>query len=742
LKTRLRHVPAALCGIALATGSIAQERPDAREPSKSPRPKVGLVLAGGGARGAAHVGFLKVMEEMHIPVDYVAGTSMGSLVGALYSAGYSPAEMESIVGGIDWGALFRDAPERRDISFRRKEDDDLALFPIEFGYGKGHLTTQAGVLAGKKVEFLFRRLTLHTLRAPDFDHLNIPFRAVAADLDTGEAVVLGKGDLARAMRASMSLPAVFTPVVIDGKVLVDGGIAANLPVDVARDMGAEQVIAVDVGTPPGGTARDLSALGVYSQTFDVLAKLNVKEQIKRLRPDDLLVTPELGDVTTGGFGKIKEAIAAGEAAARKAADSLRRFSVSDEEWAAFLKRQRRLPESSLPPLVIDSITFEGPVRADPRLLRKRMKTQEGQALDFDVLSKDLERISQAGEFESVGFHIVPEGDRNRLVVDAREKSWGPTFIRFGIGVESDFKGDSSFRLIGNVRRTNINSFGAEWKTNFSLGEPMALVSEFYQPMERTGFLFVAPRVQWAKRTFKTFLPDESEEIIRERSSAAAVDVGALFGNYGELRLGWLRGHVRQDNETTADFEVGRHDVGGAEFSATLDQLDSVFFPTKGTYAKLQAFVSREGFGADTDYDKVSLSVSQAGSIGRNTLFGRISVGTDLGSEIPAYDEFELGGFLNLSGLVRGQVRGDVMGLATAVDYWRLNRLGLLGNLYVGAAVEAGNAWQSSDQANLGNLRYSGLAFLGLDSRLCPIYLGYGHAEGGEHTLYLFIGRPF
>jgi len=675
-------------------------------------------------------------------VDYVAGTSMGSLVGALYSAGYSPAEMESILGGIDWRALFRDAPERRDMSFRRKEDDDLALLPLELGYGKGGLTSQAGVLGGQKVEFLFRKLTLHTLRAPDFDHLNIPFRAVAADLDTGEPVVLGKGDLARAMRASMSLPGVFTPVVIDGKVLVDGGIAANLPVDVARAMGADQVIAVDVGTPPAGTQRDLSALGVYSQTFNVLAKLNVKEQIAKLRPDDLLVTPDLGDVSTGGFGKIKEAIAAGEAAARKAADSLRRFSVSDEEWAAFLKRQRRPPESSLPPLVIDQVTIEGSVRADPRLLMKRMETKAGAPVDFDVLSKDLERISQAGEFESVGFHIVPEGSRNRLVVDVREKNWGPTFIRFGLGVESDFKGQSSFRLIGNVRRTNINSFGAEWKTNFSLGEPMGLVSEFYQPLERTGHWFVAPRVEWWKKSELTFLPDDSEEVIRERGSALAVDVGAQFGNYGEVRLGWLRGHRRQDNETTAEFEGGKQSIGGAEFSAILDQLDNVFFPTKGTAAKLQAFVSREGFGADKEYEKVSLSVSQSGTLGRNTLFGRLQIGTDLGSNIPIYDEFELGGFLNLSGLVRGQVRGDVMGLLTAVDYWRLKRLGLLGTCYLGAAFEAGNAWQTAKEANLNNLHYSGLVFLGIDSRLFPIYLGYGQAEAGNHALYLFIGRPF
>ena len=359
--------------------------------------------------------------------------------------------MESIVAGIDWKALFRDSPERRKISFRRKEDDDLGLFPIELGWSRQNgLSTKAGVLAGQKVEFLLRQLTLHTLRAPDFDHLNIPFRAIAADLDTGEAVVLAKGDLARAMRASMSLPGVFTPVVIDGKVLVDGGIASNLPVDAARDMGAEQVIAVNVGTPPAGAQRELSAIAVYSQTFDVLAKVNVRDQIARLHPDDLLVTPDLGAVTTAGFSRIQEAIRSGEVAGRQAADQLRRFAVTDGEWKAFLKKQRRAPESALPPLVISEIAFEGPEQADPRLLRKRMQTREGEPLDFDVLAKDLERISQAGEFESVGFHIVPEGNRNKLVVDAPEKGRGPTFIRFGLGVESDFKGDSSFRLLGTL----------------------------------------------------------------------------------------------------------------------------------------------------------------------------------------------------------------------------------------------------------------------------------------------------
>jgi NTE family protein len=668
---------------------------------------------------------------------------MGAIVGALYAAGYAPDEIDGALRAINWESTLRDAPERRKISFRRKEDDDLALFPFEIGFSRKHgLATQSGLLAGHRVDFIFHSMTLHTLGIDDFDRLTIPFRAVAADLETGEAVVLDRGDLATAMRASMSIPAIFTPVEIDGRLVVDGGIANNLPVDVGRSLGAERIIAVNVSTPPTATSRDWNALSVYSQTFDVLASKNVRVQLRSLGAQDLLITPDLGAVRTADFVETGLAVLAGERAARTAAAELRRFAVSEEEFADYLARQRRAAEAVQAPIVVDEVVFRGTGQADPRLLRRRMETRSGAPLDIDVLAKDLDRISQAGEFESVGFRLVPDSGRNRLFVDAREKSWGPTFLRFGVGLESTFEGESEFRFIGNARRARVNRLGGEWNTILTLGAPTSLFTELFQPLERSGRWFVAPHLRMSTTVQREFLPGGEVEELRKREHEAGLDFGVQFGNYGEIRLGAVRGMLDLDPETTTSLQPFERDLGGIRLSGRLDQIDSVFFPTTGGRASVDLYLSRTGLGADEKYDKLLLDAVQAGSIGRNALVGLLKVGTDLGTEIPAYDEVRLGGFLNLSGLKPGELAGDVVGFAALVDHWHLRRLGMFGDIYLGAALEAGGVWQSTSEVSFDGVTWAGLVFIGVDNPLSPIYLGYGIAEGGRDAYYLFIGSPF
>ena len=710
------------------------------------RPRVGLVLSGGGARGGAHIGVLKVLEELHVPVDYVVGTSMGSIVGGLYCAGLSPRDMETSLGRIDWEFVLTNKPERRRISFRRKEDDNLALFPIELGVGRRGLSTSSGILAGTKIDFVLRGLTLGSATIRDFDQLHLPYRAVAADLATGEAVILDHGDLTTAIRASMSIPGVFTPVEIEGRILVDGGIALNLPVDVARDMGADRIIAVDVGTPPRNEARGLSPAGVLSQMISVLTEKSVEEQRARIRPNDLLIAPDLDKVTTADFAKIDVAVAAGEEAARRHEDELRAFSVPEEEYEAFRRRQRRGGGTLVPEVRVDRVRVEvhkaDGSRQASEMVARRVETRPGGALEVKTLYRDLERISQAGEFESVGFRMEREADRNVLVIEAREKSWGPGYLRFGLGVEGSLEGDSEFRAIGNYRRPGLNHLGAEWKTNLVMGDPAGLLTELYQPLDPSGFWFVAPRLSYERDKEETFLPSGDREVLKTRSGTAGLDFGIQLRNYGEIRLGVLGGRVNVDPTTTSTFTPIERDVGGMRLKATLDQIDNVFFPTHGNLSELQIFLSRDALGADDEYDKLQFETLHAWTVGKNTFVGSVLLGTDLGSDLPFFDQFELGGFLNLSGFQRGSLRGDVKGLFRLADYWRIGKLGALGRLYAGMALEAGNVWPDIHDADLGNLLYSGLLFLGLDTKFSPVYVGYAVGEGGESQEYLFIGRPF
>jgi NTE family protein len=684
------------------------------------------------------------MEELRIPVDYVVGTSMGSIVGGLYASGISPGEIEEGFRTVDWGTAFNDKPDRKRISFRRKEDDFQALLPFEWGVGRGGFSSRSGVINGQKINLILRGMVIHTVDVDDFDELRLPYRAVAADLQTGDAVVLGRGDLALAMRASMSVPGVFTPVKIDGRVLIDGGVVMNLPIQVAQQMGAERIIAVDVGTPPSGDAESLSTLGVVSHTFSVLAKRNVGEQMKLLSEGDLLIVPDLEEISSSDFDKMLLGVSIGEKAARSVENELLRFSVSEREFADYLDRQRTIPKEQREVVAVDRVEVTGLTLTNPEFIKRRLESRPGEPLQFEALNRDLERIHQLGEFETVDARLEEEAGATTLWFDAREKSWGPGYLRLGLGVDSNFEGDSDFHAIVNYRRAGINRRGGEWKTVASIGDPFALATELFQPLDLGGIQwFVAPNLSFRRDKDERFLPDGALEVVESDTAWAGLDLGVHFRNWGEIRIGARRGIF--DGEVTTgstlpDFEV---DLGGWSVKATLDQLDNVFFPRRGSFVELKGFFSRDHVGADFDYDKVSLRTWNAWGGRHDTLIGGLEYGTDLGSDIPFYDEFELGGFLNLSGLTRGELQGDVKTLASLGYYLQVAELGALGRgFYVGAFAQSGNVWTDEEEIDLGELIYSGTLFAGLDTLLAPIYLGWGLAEGGHDEFYLFIGRPF
>ena len=604
------------------------------------RPKIGLVLSGGGARGSAHVGVLKVMEELRIPVDYVVGTSMGSIVGGLYASGLSPEEIEQGFRDVDWVNAFNDKPDRKRIAFRLKQDDVYSLLPFELGVGKGGFSRRSGIINGQKINLILRTMVSHVVGIDDFDRLNLPYRAVAADLSSGDAVVMGRGDLAQSIRASMSVPGVFTPVEIDGRWLIDGGTAMNLPVEVALQMGAERIIAVDVGTPPKGVDGSISALKVVSQTFSVLAKRNVEEQLKLISENDLVIVPELNEIGASDFDKLLEGVDVGEQAARRMESHLREFSVSEEEFENYLRRQRTIPEEQRPAVVVDSVEVLGLTRTDPDFIQRRLRSQPGQPLTEGGVVADLERVNQLGEFENVDVRLIKEDDQTRLLFDAQEKSWGPSYLRFGLGAETNFDGDSDFRAIANFRRPHINRRGGEWKTVAALGDPFSVKTEFFQPLNLGGIhWFVAPNLGFARDKDARFLPGGALEVIEQETSWASFDVGVQFRNWGEIRVGARRGTFAGETSTTSTLDDFDLDLGGWQVTATLDQLDNVFFPTAGSLIKVDAFLSRDSLGADREYDKLSLRALGAWGGERDTLLGSLNVGTDLGSDLPFHDEF-------------------------------------------------------------------------------------------------------
>lgn len=730
----------AATSLALPVSAIAA---DSEAPPKAPSaaPRIGLALSGGGARGLAHVGVIKVLEELRVPVHCVTGTSMGAIVGGTYASGLPTAEMEKSVLAADWDIIFRDQPPRADISMRRKVDDYKTLFAPEFGVKDGGLALPKGVIAGVSIEAFFRGLTVRAAGVNDFQKLPIPFRAVATDIETGDAVVLDRGNLAHAMRASMSVPGGMTPVEIDGRLLVDGGIANNLPIALVRKVCADVVIAVNISTPPLKRDEITSALSVTAQLINFLGLANVDAQLKSLGSRDVLVTPDLGDISAGSFERGADAIRIGEEAARKMADSLKRYALPPDQYAALRSRQTA---DHTGVVTVEEIRFEGLQRTNPEVLRSLVESKPGEPFSEEKVSADLQRIYGRGDFESVEYRI-DQGPAGRVVTMLpREKEWGPDYLRFGLGLATDFQGDNNFNLLVQYRRTWLNRLGGEWLTEAQVGQNAFLRTEFYQPVEERGRYFVAPNAKVGQSTRGVFVGDNkvAEYILKE--AQFGLDAGAVLGTWGEARLGALWRHVNLEVDTGSPvLPEGKENTAGPRALLVVDQLDNAFFPRKGFRSVVSAYQASESFGSDRDYKRLEGQLGGATSWGAHTLNLAVTGGTDLGTDMPAYETFTLGGPLRLSGYRINQFSSRWQEFGRLMYYNRALPLpDVLGSgVFLGASLEAAKIKDRFDGLPPGNTIWSGSVFLAASTFAGPAYFGLGKGEGGNWSLYLLLGVP-
>lgn len=723
---------------AAATGAPLASAP----PQAMGRPRICLVLSGGGARGAAHIGILKVLESLRVPVDCITGTSMGSLVGAAYATGVTPDEMEKVVAGLSTSALFKERPPRQDLSIRRKLEDRSNLFTPEIGVKGGQLELPKGAVTGVQLEKVLRGLA----RAPgyrDFNALPIPYRAVATDLVTGTPVVFTQGELAMVMRASMSVPGVVAPVDYEGKLLVDGGLTNNLPVDVARAMGADIVIAVNLGTPLMRRDELGSVISVTGQMLNILTEQNVRASLAQLRPEDILILPELGDFSAGDFDNLEKTIPIGEAAARKVADRLAPLALPQQEYAALRQRQQTAAPPDRRP--VDEIRFAPLQRVNPDFAASTMETKSGEPIQPEQLDKDMSRLFGTGDFEHVNYRVLDEPGQRILSVDAVEKSYGPNYLRFGLGLSTDFRGDAFFNLLASHRRTWINSLGAEWRTDAQLGQTTNLTSEFYQPLDTRHTFFIAPRVELERRSVNVFRDTDRIATYDLRRFDLALDVGSQFTKYGEARIGVLTGseHVTLSTGPAALSPGQANNKRGAITGRLLvDQLDSASFPRTGYAGSMHVYASEPGLGADQSYVKADADGTYAWSSGRHTLNFGFKAGSNIGGNpLPRYDLFQWGGFLKQSGYSTGELLGGNLQYLRAVYYNKLARQSLLEGVYGGFSLEVGRMGAPLVQGSPTGVLKSGSLFVAIDSPIGPLYLAYGRAAGGHYAYYLFLGKP-
>nr|AUN37331.1 putative patatin-like phospholipase [uncultured bacterium] len=742
---------ASIGGCAAQPASIQPIATASSAPSESARPRIGLVLSGGGARGLAHVGVLKALEELRIPVDYIAGTSMGAIVGGLYATGMSADELERKLSRIDWTSLFSDRPPREELSQRRKEEDFKYPIPFELGWREGEIGVARGVIEGGALELFLRELTQPVMLVDDFYALPIPFRAVATDLADGQMVVMRRGRLHEAMRASMSVPGAFSPVEIDGQLFGDGGLVRNLPVDIVREMGAQVVIAVNVGTPIAPRSTLTSALAVTRQMINILTEQNVVDSLRSMSARDVLISPDLGGITFMDFQRGAEIAERGYQGAYQAQSLLRFLALGEADYANHIAQRAVIAD--LPPAKIDFVEFSKSSAVNSEVLRAQIDTGRDGALDLKTLHADIAKLQGRGDLERVDYRLLRRDGRNGLLLDAHEKSWGPNFLRFGLTLSTDFKGDSSFHLRAGHTRSWINALGAEWRNELQIGRDRLFLTEFYQPLSPSQVFFVAPSYTHERRIGDVFDGGLRVAQYERTENRVAVDAGAQLGRWGEARIGYSHGDIKVYPKIGIDlFEQFRYRESGVRMRAVIDRLDSASFPRSGYRAEYEALISRHAFGGDTDYTRHDLRASAATSLGRHTVSVAFGAGGYTGHGTPPIpDYFALGGFQLLSGYREGQLRDFFVGLGRVVYSARVGDMPALGRgVYVGGSFEAGNAWPTREKISLSGLKYGMSVFIAADTIVGPLYFALGRvagstgttgSAGGANAVYLFLGRP-
>jgi NTE family protein len=540
----------------------------------------------------------------------------------------------------------------------------------------------------------------------------------------------------------MSVPGAFPPIELNNRLLIDGGIVRNVPVDIVREMGADIIICIDLDKPMA-TRKDLGgSLSVLNQMIDIMMKKNVKEQLKNLGPQDVYINPELGELGSTDFDKAAEISQLGEKAAREKIGSLKKYSVNETEYAAFTARHHR---EQIKEIKVASVQIEvqGKSKISPDYVASRLTVKPGDTIDVEEMKSQAGIVYGTGDFERVDLYAIKKQEDYDLVVKAKEKSWGPNYLRVGLSLETDFKGSSTYNILLDYTRRWINSLGAEWKTQVNLGTPTGIYSEFYQPLAVNRLFFISPHIEWKQNPVDVWDGHHRIAEYRITSYEGGIDFGIQPWMYGEARIGLQFGNFRASKITGGlDLPTDNITRGAVVVQARLDQLDNVNFPNNGYLVQFKSISALKSLGSDDEYNKVLGSAVGAFTFKKQTVIASFTAGSFIGNELPYYDTFTLGGFINLSGLITGQLRGQSMAIGKLVTYHKIGS-SFIGDLYFGGSVESGNVWQKEEKNfDLENLRLAGSVFIGYDTLFGPLYIVYGHADGGYDAGYFYLGRPF
>ncbi len=728
------------CKVALSeTSDPSSYKVKQKNNSDAQRPKIGLVLSGGGARGFAHIGVLKVLEENNVPIDYIVGTSMGSIIGGLYAIGLTPEEIEHGVKGIAWKKVFDDFAYRDYKSFRRKQDNYDFYNLQRVGITEDGLQIRPGLIEGQQIELALDRLAYPGFHINDYDKLRIPYRAIATDIATGEPFIIKSGNIARAMRASMSIPGALPPITIDDTLLVDGGIANNVPIDIVRAMGADIVIVVDVSAPLDTKEKIKSGIDVTGQLTTILTRRIADTQIKTMKKDDVLIIPGELEISSADFSKYPELIKSGEVAATEKLEHIKNLSLAQEDYSSYVSS---LPNITNKNPIIDFIEINNktPLRDD--VLRVRIHQKIGEVLDIPLLEQDLSYIYGLDYSGSVVYSLEKRDGKTGLVIYVRDRKWAHSYLQFGMDIESAFEVISITNFSASYNKNNLNDLAGEFRAVGTIGSEPRLTGELYQPVNIKLDTFVSLKTGFNTKIVPTLFDQHIQSVQRIQRKFATLSAGQLFLQNTNISVGLSYNDGRINS--ISGLKVIQPDFVESYYFVKIfhDSLDNLSFPNNGFYSNLTYTSNQEQLGADLDYDQLKLAISGATTYERYTIFGRaIADISNNASNLPLNALFIHGGLFELSGTIRNELVSPYFGLIEAAFYRRLGDITFL-PIYTGFSLEAGNAWDHKAAISANNLRYAGSIFIGADTFMGPLYCAVGTTSRGESTVYLNLGKSF
>ena len=724
----------------------------------SPQLKVGLALSGGGAKGAAHVGVLRYLEANNITIDYIAGTSIGAYVGGLYALGYGVDDIEQIMLNLDWTSGFDDTVPRRALNHHDKQDADRFNLPFEFGSIDGDILLPQGVLRGQTMANLYILSAGVVPNQSSFDDLAIPFRAIATDIATGKVVTLDSGNLLIAMQASASVPGILQPVEINGQYLADGGMVSNMPVDTVRKMGADIVIAIDIGSDLAPKEELQDSFAILGQLSTMMTRANAVEQIGRLQPQDILIRPDISQLGTTDFSSMSLGFKEGELAAQAHKEQLLKLSSTELDFSQYqaerLAYKKKLIKYQQQP--IDKVTVVNNTSAKIEKIVNAFAVKAGDSVNADALVDAIDRAYALNTFERVNIEMVSTDDEGKeLLVTTQDKSWGPNFFDIGFSWEEDFSDISDLKLDLLYSMHNVADTDGQLRFELSSGREKLLATEYLLSLDPLDHYYWKSRYQYSKDEQLYFWDNQPSLKTQTKSHNVSTSLGINVTNDMIIELGISAENGDVIGPSILDVEID-YETYSSFAIISYDTLDSYSFPSEGTRVYFKGAYNKdklnqytlpivgEVFGDDELFN-YEFSLKHALSFKQHTFINKIEVsGTD-SDQISLIHTHKLGGFLNLSGLHKDALVGSQLVYGSLVYQYRINWQGLGGMvmpLYLGSSIEAGNVWQYKSERDLDDLIYAASIFVGVESEFGPAVLGFGVNDLHHKTFYLTIGKTF